>query len=872
MHPDPDPELCPGRPAPEAPAGSANPACDDCDREVARRKAVTALWESEERFRVTFEQAAVGIAHVAPDGRWLRVNRRMCEILGYEREELLSRTFQDLTHPEDLQPDLTRVQQTLRGEISRYSLEKRYLRRDGSVIWGNLTVSLIRDDGGAPKFFISVVEDISRAKAAEAEVCAQRDRAQTYLDLAGVMMVAVSPDQTLSLINKKGCELLGGSEADLVGRNWFEHFIPERHRDAMKRAFVDLLAGRTELSSYYENPIRTLAGDERLIAWNNVALRNGAGEVVGTLSSGEDITERRRAEEALYRAHAELEERVRQRTAELEATNRELEAENARRLAVQQQLQREMRHVALLQKAAVAANEAATMDEAFRACLEEVCALTGWAAGHARLYHSDPEESISYWHPSALAPGELAECGAGLRQVVLRAERAVWIEDLQRLPECSADTGKAGWRGAVALPLRIRGRVVGVLAFFAREPLGEDPGLLRVMEHVAVQLGRVVERAQTERRLSQQGHLLELAHDTIIIRDLENRIRFWNHGAEETYGWTREEALGQVTHTLLRTQFSEPLEALNETLFLKGRWEGELIHTRKNGELLVVESRQVLQRDAGGRPSAILEINRDVTARKQAEQALEERARELARSNADLEQFANVASHDLQEPLRMVASYTQLLAKRYQGQLDERADRWIGFAVDGAHRMQTLINDLLAYSRVGTRGEVLSPVEAGTALAGALANLRLAIRDAGAEVIHGSLPVVLGDQTQLVQLFQNLIGNAVKFRGEAPPRVEIAARQEGGEWVFSVRDNGIGIAPEFAERIFVIFQRLHERERYPGTGIGLAICKRIVERHGGRIWLDSQEGPGSTFLFTLKAVGEGVTRDSGSAGTTPGSG
>jgi light-regulated signal transduction histidine kinase (bacteriophytochrome) len=163
-------------------------------------------------------------------------------------------------------------------------------------------------------------------------------------------------------------------------------------------------------------------------------------------------------------------------------------------------------------------------------------------------------------------------------------------------------------------------------------------------------------------------------------------------------------------------------------------------------------------------------------------------------------------------------------------------------------------------------------VEAGTALAGALANLRLAIRDAGAEVVHGELPVVIGDHTQLVQLFQNLVGNAVKFRGEATPRVEITARQEGGEWLFSVRDNGIGIPPEFAERIFVIFQRLHERDRYAGTGIGLAICKRIVERHGGRIWLDSQAGQGSTFLFTLKAVGEGGTQDADGAGVTPGSG
>lgn len=832
-------------------------ACENCDRERGRWEAEAALRESEERFRATFEQAAVGIAHVALDGRWLRVNQRLSEIVGYSHEELLALTFQEISHPDDLDMDLCLVAQTLSGEISHYSMEKRYLAKGGRVMWAKLTVSLIRDEAGAPKCFISVVEDISRAKAAEAEVRAQRDRAQTYLDLAGVTMLAVAPDQTVSLVNKRGCELLGGTEAELLGRNWFDYFIPERCRDEVKGVFAALLAGNVEPVRYYENPIRTLSGEERLIAWNNVTFRDAAGDVIGTLSSGEDITERRQAEEALYRTHGELEARVRQRTAELEATNRELVAENARRREVQQQLRREMRHVGLLQKAAVAANEAATVEAAFRTCLAEVCALTGWAAAHASVFDLAPDQgttSVSYWHPSVPRSREVEDVDAGLRAWVLQTGKSVWIEDLQDgLPNRVA-VEAIGWRGGVALPLRIGSQIAGVLEFFTREPLPKDPGLLEVMEHVATQLGRVVERAQTGRHLSQQARLLELAHDTIIVRDLEGRIRFWNHGAEETYGWTRDEAVGQVTHQLLRTQFPETLEALTETLFEEGRWEGELIHTRKNGEVLVVESRHALQRDAEGWPSGILEINRDVTARKRAERALEERARELARSNADLEQFANVASHDLQEPLRMVGSYTQLLAKRYSGQLDERADRWIAYAVDGANRMQTLINDLLAYSRVGTRGGELSPVSAAAALDAALANLRLTVREAGAEIVHAELPCVLGDSTQLIQLFQNLVGNAVKFRGEQSPRVEVAARRVGDEWQFSVRDNGIGIAPEFAERIFVIFQRLHERERYAGTGIGLAICKRIVERHGGRIWLESQPKQGSTFFFTLKAA------------------
>ncbi len=240
-----------------------------------------------------------------------------------------------------------------------------------------------------------------------------------------------------------------------------------------------------------------------------------------------------------------------------------------------------------------------------------------------------------------------------------------------------------------------------------------------------------------------------------------------------------------------------------------------------------------------------------------AQQSLEESIAELARSNADLQQFAYVASHDLQEPLRMVASYTQLIAKRYKGKLDTDADEFIGYAVEGATRMQRLINDLLAYSRVTTQGKAFEQVDCNRILEDVLSNLQIAIEENRAVVTHGALPVVTADGGQLGQLFQNLIGNAVKFHGEEPPRVHVSAELRNNEWQFSVLDNGIGVDPQYAERIFVIFQRLHNREEYPGTGIGLALCKKIVERHGGRIWMQSPIGRGSIFYFTLPVVGKG---------------
>lgn len=240
--------------------------------------------------------------------------------------------------------------------------------------------------------------------------------------------------------------------------------------------------------------------------------------------------------------------------------------------------------------------------------------------------------------------------------------------------------------------------------------------------------------------------------------------------------------------------------------------------------------------------------------RRRAELALQAHVTELARSNEELQQFAYVASHDLQEPLRMVASYTQLLARRYKGRLDTDADEFIGFAVDGVNRMQRLIQDLLAYSRVGTKGHEFKPLQAGPVLDKVLVNLQPLLAESGGSVTQGPLPQVLADETQLGQLLQNLVGNAVKFRGTAPVRVRVEAERQADVWRFTVADNGIGIEPQYFERIFIIFQRLHNKEDYPGTGIGLAICKKIVERHGGRIGLESQPGQGTTFWFTLPAL------------------
>jgi signal transduction histidine kinase len=253
-------------------------------------------------------------------------------------------------------------------------------------------------------------------------------------------------------------------------------------------------------------------------------------------------------------------------------------------------------------------------------------------------------------------------------------------------------------------------------------------------------------------------------------------------------------------------------------------------------------------------PEAIrraLQEKRMLRLRKQAEEDLARKVEELARSNSDLEQFAYVASHDLQEPLRMVAAYTQLLGERYRGKLDENADKYIGYASEGAQRMQTLIQDLLAFSRVGRKDSPSERVDCDAAMAEVMMSMGPAIKESGAAVTYAALPTVWAERSQMTQLFQNLIGNAIKFRGEEAPAISVQVEKADAQWLFSVSDNGIGISPEYAENIFVVFHRLHARTEYPGNGIGLSICKKIVERNGGKIWVEPRPGHGSVFKFTL---------------------
>jgi len=446
-----------------------------------------------------------------------------------------------------------------------------------------------------------------------------------------------------------------------------------------------------------------------------------------------------------------------------------------------------------------------------------------------------------------------------------------------------------GLLGAVAMARNISGPIAslrGLAADLERNATMDEPRTgLRETDEVAQALYAVEQdrrsskqderRAQraldeSEERLRQEIALqaseakfrgiLEAAPDAMVVADPQGRIQIVNAQTERLFGYRRDELIGHQVSDIIPDGFAQRLIAdamrtADEALAQQIGTGIELSARRRDGTEFPIEIMLSPLESAEG--ILVTVAIRDITTRKKAEAHLQAEAQllqkmdELNRSNDELEQFAYIASHDLQEPLRMVASYTQLLARRYKGRLDADADEFIAFAVDGANRMQRLIQDLLAYSRVGTNREALREISSEEALLQALGNLHAAIEESGAIVTHDPLPDVLGDEMQMVQLFQNLVANAVKYHGAATPRVHVSAAREGGRWIFSVQDNGLGIDPQYFERIFGMFQRLHKRKEFAGTGIGLAICKKIVEQHGGSISVESQPGQGSTFRFSL---------------------
>lgn len=436
-------------------------------------------------------------------------------------------------------------------------------------------------------------------------------------------------------------------------------------------------------------------------------------------------------------------------------------------------------------------------------------------------------------------------------------------------------TGSPGIRFYAGAPLTApNGFQLGTLCVIDRVPRQLDERQRAALAIISRQVMRQLELRLGARHFEEEAAfhraILDSAVPSIISTTPRGVITTFSRGSEKLLGYGADEIIGKTTPVLihdsaevaaraeeLTAELGRAIEPGFEVFVAKarnGRSETrEWSYIRKDGTRVPVRLSVSEIVNKAGALVGFLGIARDITELKRGQEILEQTAAELKRSNEDLEQFAYVASHDLQEPLRMIASYLQLLERRYKGRLDADADQFIAFAVGGATRMQTLIRDLLTYARIGVHRKDPQPVDVSAAVKFALENLKIAIAEKEASIMVDPMPTVVGEPTLLTLLFQNLVENGIKFCTEVTPRIHISAAREGAEWIFSVADNGIGIDPQYLEHVFVIFKRLHGRDHYPGTGIGLAICKKIIDRHGGRIWAERGPGKGTTFKFSIPA-------------------
>ncbi len=654
-------------------------------------------------YRAMFENAAVGITRVDLDGMLVDVNQKFCSMLGYSPGDLIGRSLKDVTHPADYGLGFRLRSQIVRGASEWATGEKRFLRKDGSLMWGRRTMSVVRDAGGEPEYVVSVVEDITERKRAD-------------------------------------------------------------ERQAIEHAVTRLLADARSITAVMP-------------------------DVIQVLCEGLDCA---------YGARWEI-------------------GEHAGNLHC---------------------SDAWCEDDA------AVSAFCEWCKRRLET------------------PGGKG----GLNRKVWATGEAAWIEDLEaEATMLRRDVAlKAGLRSAFAFPIMVGGGFYGDMEFFSRIKRPREDWVLEIMHGIGTQVGQFIGRMQAEAALRKSEArfraLTVLSSDWFWEQNEKLQFTEISSGYAEGTADPLESFIGkrrwEIPHVgPSATDWAGHKQTLQERRpfhdFEYGRMDrdGRIAYITVSGEPVF---------DEGGAFTGYRGIGRDITQRmlagialRDAHDSLARKTSELERSNAELEQFAYVASHDLQEPLRMVSSYTQLLLRRHGEKFEGDAREFMDFVIDGAARMKRLIEDLLAYSRIGRHPLEIQPADCGGILRKATANLRAQIESSGAIVTTDALPVLPADEIQFVQLFQNLISNAIKFKSAAPPAVHIGVQEKTDDWIFSVRDNGIGMEPQYFERIFMMFQRLHSRADYPGTGIGLAICKKVVERHGGRISVESTPGSGSTFYFSL---------------------
>jgi len=760
-----------------------------------------------------------------PDGRLGLVNPAFERLTGYRRDELQSLNWTEvLTPPEWRELEQRKLEElALTGQPVRY--EKEYLRKDGSRVPIELLVGLATEDGGKPLYYYSFLTDITARKRAEEALA----RLAAIVESSEDAILSKDLDGIITSWNAGAGRLFGYRPEEIIGRS-IRLLLPPERQDEEAPIMARLLAG--EHVDHFETVRLTKPGRPLAVSVTLSPLKDGRGRIIGASKIVRDITDRKARE------------------TELQTLNRTLKA---------------------LHESSQAMARAVSESQYLQQVCQEVVANCGHAMVWIGYAESDKAKTVRPVASAGFEAGYLEtlqvtwaedERGRGPTGTAIRTGEPCACRNMQTDPAFApwrAEALRRGYAASLVLPLLADGGAFGAITIYSRSADAFSPDEIRLLTQLAGDvsfcirsLRAVARRQSAEEQLRLLSTAVESAVQGIVITDRDGQILWVNPAFSKLTGYSRDEAVGRNPRILQSGQTPrEYYRAMWGSLLNGEPWHGELINRHKDGSLHPEEITITPVKMDGVQTTHYVAIKQDISERRRVQAALAQSAEEVRRSNRDLEQFAYIASHDLQEPLRAVGGYVKLLQRRFPENMDPKALEYINGAAEGAARMERLITDLLAFSRVGTHGGAFAPADLNANLDEALQNLAAKLASTRAIVTRDPLPTLVVDATQIMRLFQNLIGNAVKFQGERPPEIHVGVEKQPDRWVFSVRDNGIGIESQYFDRIFQIFQRLHTRRHYPGTGIGLAICKKIVERHQGDIWVESVTGQGSTFYFSL---------------------
>jgi PAS domain S-box-containing protein len=790
--------------------------------QTEERAAQKALAESERKFRETLIYLDEGYYSCSKDGIVIEHNLAFNRILGIDiNKDMKGSKLPDFwQNPDDRKVYLQELMTT--GFIRNFVINAKTISGEKVVVMVNS--HLVKDENEKPARIEGTFTDFTRLKQTEEALKESETKYRTLFENAQVGMYRSKIDGSAFLdVNDRFAEIIGFAREELLGTAGSIRWANPEDRDRM----LKLLKDQGGFLSNYETRVLAKNGDVRDVL-ASIALHTGEGIIDGTMV---DITERKRLEEViknddkqLRNFSKELEQKVDERTKELQKSKKTLDETS--RIARVGGWEIDLKK-----------NELSWTDMVYH--IHEI----------GPEFKPTVEKGINFYAPEAIPV---------ISEAVQHAIADGQSFDVE-LQIITAKNNKI-WVRAIGEAYRENGEILKIGGMF------QDINERKLAE---------IESRKKSEQLQLLSNELEIIIDSIpglvFYKDTNNRFIRVNKYISEAYKLSKKQLEGINLNDLhsreqAQAYYEDDLQVIRSRqpkINIDEPWETE-------SGIRWVSTSKIPYMDETGEVVGVIGVSMDVTERKLAEEELKkhrehleelvtERTAELdaavqnlQHSNQDLEQFAYIASHDLQEPLRMISSFTQLLSKRYTDKLDKEANEFIEFIVDGANRMQRLIQDLLSFSRIITRGGALNIVNSHQALVEAISNLQILIKESGTIITNDDLPQVVADSSQLVQLFQNLLGNSIKFHGEESPRVHILSELKDNEWVFSIKDNGIGIDPMYFERIFVIFQRLNSGNQYPGTGIGLAICNRIVQRHGGKIWVESELGKGSTFHFTLK--------------------